>query len=582
MNTRAILRASEGRVLIIDEAHKLYADTVWDPSRTAVIDTIVDQVQSTSGEDLCVLLLGYKEQMAEVLENSNQDLARRFPLSSAFQFDDLNDNELREILEHKLKKQGLEATEEAKNLAIEVLATARDDPNFGNADEVEHLISRAKEREQIRRRSIEDSRKSPDIVFLPQDFDACSGPAADTSSKVNLTIKEDKLSVESELCAGKRQAATESVPSSADVDEQSVESEPHAGKQQAELVVNSADVATPASPSNVSFVTVTECKPSVELEPPAREVLVAVDAKPVSLDVSLESPVTVAEDKQLVEPDIPVRKQQAELVSSSADVATPTSTGNVSLESPLAVTEDKQSVESEQQPADPITTEPVINSSDVETYVNHESLVAIIKDKQLAEFTEEPPAGKHQQAEAIAGEPVANSADITILAAPSNFNLESPVAITEEKKSMEFIAEPKQQQVEAIVNVANPADVPESPVTITEDRQSMESTAEPKQQQVEAIVNVTNSADVLESPVTITEDKFAAEPPGKQQAEAVADEPAAKSADVATPAAPVAENKQPMESTLETPGDQQAEPVPSEPVPNSEDVATPAQLPVNV
>jgi len=31
--------------------------------RTAVIDTIVAEVQSTPGEDRCVLLLGYKAQM---------------------------------------------------------------------------------------------------------------------------------------------------------------------------------------------------------------------------------------------------------------------------------------------------------------------------------------------------------------------------------------------------------------------------------------------------------------------------------------------------------------------------------------
>lgn len=66
------------------------AGNTSDPYKTAVIDTIVAEVQSTPGDDRCVLLLGYKEQM-EMLENSNPGLARRFPLSYAFEFEDFDD-----------------------------------------------------------------------------------------------------------------------------------------------------------------------------------------------------------------------------------------------------------------------------------------------------------------------------------------------------------------------------------------------------------------------------------------------------------------------------------------------------------
>lgn len=34
-----------------------------DPYKTAVIDTIVAEVQNVPGEDRCVLLLGYKDEM---------------------------------------------------------------------------------------------------------------------------------------------------------------------------------------------------------------------------------------------------------------------------------------------------------------------------------------------------------------------------------------------------------------------------------------------------------------------------------------------------------------------------------------
>lgn len=39
-----------------------------DPYKTAVIDTIVAEVQNVPGDDRCVLMLGYKEQMEEMFQ----------------------------------------------------------------------------------------------------------------------------------------------------------------------------------------------------------------------------------------------------------------------------------------------------------------------------------------------------------------------------------------------------------------------------------------------------------------------------------------------------------------------------------
>lgn len=149
-NTKNILKAAAGKVLVIDEAYGLDAgggvgSGHKDPYKTAVIDTIVAQVQNTPGEDLCVLLLEYQEQMEEMMNRSNPGLARRFRLSDAFYFEDFSDADLMHVLDFKLKDQGLQATAEAKRTAIEVLARERDRPNFGNAGAVENIISQAKE-----------------------------------------------------------------------------------------------------------------------------------------------------------------------------------------------------------------------------------------------------------------------------------------------------------------------------------------------------------------------------------------------------------------------------------------------------
>lgn len=87
--------------------------------------TIVAEVQSVSGEDRCVLLLGYEPQMVEMFQNVNPGLTRRFQLSGAFHFEDFTDSELKEILELKLKTQGLSATLSAISTAVDVLSRAR-------------------------------------------------------------------------------------------------------------------------------------------------------------------------------------------------------------------------------------------------------------------------------------------------------------------------------------------------------------------------------------------------------------------------------------------------------------------------
>lgn len=150
--TQGILAASVGKVLVIDEAYGLYdgQGSAANPYKTAVIDTIVAEVQSVPGDDRCVLLLGYQEQMEEMFFNVNPGLSRRFPMASAFEFEDFDDNQLLEILNMKLKQQGFDATDQAKRVAMGMLGRARNRPNFGNAGEIDILLNQAKACHQSR------------------------------------------------------------------------------------------------------------------------------------------------------------------------------------------------------------------------------------------------------------------------------------------------------------------------------------------------------------------------------------------------------------------------------------------------
>jgi hypothetical protein len=202
-NTKGILATTVGKVLIIDEAYMLYSGSgegggknTADMYKTAVIDTIVAEVQSVPGEDRCVLLLGYEDEMIKMFQNVNPGLTRRFQLSDAFRFEDFSDSELQEILMLKLKIQDLGATGRAVSVAIDSLSRARNGLNFGNGGDVENLISKAKSNYQARQSKLPPNERSIDYLFEPQDFD----PDFDRASSADTNLQhlfEDVIGCES-------------------------------------------------------------------------------------------------------------------------------------------------------------------------------------------------------------------------------------------------------------------------------------------------------------------------------------------------------------------------------------------------
>jgi SpoVK/Ycf46/Vps4 family AAA+-type ATPase len=145
--TRGILQQAEGCVLVIDEAYGLNPSPgsagtgTADPYKTAVIDTIVEQVQGVPGEDRAVVLLGYRKQMDALMAAANPGLSWRFQLENAFEFSDYNDGSLVRILRTKAIKDGLEVDLSTALFAVEQLAQARAMPNFGNTGAVNNLLS---------------------------------------------------------------------------------------------------------------------------------------------------------------------------------------------------------------------------------------------------------------------------------------------------------------------------------------------------------------------------------------------------------------------------------------------------------
>ncbi|KAL6903161.1 P-loop containing nucleoside triphosphate hydrolase protein [Trichoderma evansii] len=188
--TKGILAATLGKVLVIDEAYALYGgkNSQADPFKTAVIDTIVADVQNVPGDDRCVILIGYQEQMEEMFQNVNPGLSRRFSVDRPFVFEDFDDDALRQVLDFKLKTSGFTTTGEGKTAALDVLIRERNRANFGNGGAIENLLSKAKSSYQ-KRLSAGKMKKKNQIE--PEDFDEDFDRTTRKETNVRALFQDD-------------------------------------------------------------------------------------------------------------------------------------------------------------------------------------------------------------------------------------------------------------------------------------------------------------------------------------------------------------------------------------------------------
>ena len=150
-----------------------------------MVDTIVAEVQSTPGEDRCVLLLGYEDKMQSMFQNVNPGLSRRFPMDQAFVFEDFTEKELSCILDLKLGEQGYGVTDRARRVVLEMLERSRNRPHFGNAGEVDILLNAAKMHHQKRLSSNRSTNRTSDALLDAIDFDENFDRADNSDSSIS-------------------------------------------------------------------------------------------------------------------------------------------------------------------------------------------------------------------------------------------------------------------------------------------------------------------------------------------------------------------------------------------------------------
>ncbi|KAL7798766.1 P-loop containing nucleoside triphosphate hydrolase protein [Trichoderma afarasin] len=187
--TKGILASTIGKVLVIDEAYGLYGGKgVTDPYKTSVVDTIVAEVQNVPGDDRCVILIGYQEQMEEMFQNVNPGLSRRFSVDTPFVFEDFDDDGLRQVLDLKLKASGFTTTGEGKTAALDVLIRERNRPHFGNGGAVTNLLSKAKASYQKRYSAGKIKKRNQ---LEAEDFDEDFDRSTRTETNVKQLFQDD-------------------------------------------------------------------------------------------------------------------------------------------------------------------------------------------------------------------------------------------------------------------------------------------------------------------------------------------------------------------------------------------------------
>lgn len=172
--TKGAIDNARGGGMFLDEAYMLHNSGQGSYGGQA-IDTIVKNVSAAPGEDLVLLMAGYKGPMEEMFRKANPGLARRVPV--VFEFEDFDDAALRSILTQKIESKGLTASPEALDAAMSRLTRERAMPNFGNGGAVENLVGEALKKQSTRlaRDGVKTDRAALSML-APADFASANEP----------------------------------------------------------------------------------------------------------------------------------------------------------------------------------------------------------------------------------------------------------------------------------------------------------------------------------------------------------------------------------------------------------------------
>lgn len=160
-----VFEKADGGVLLIDEAYSLMRGGDKDFGREA-IDAVVKNVEDRR-ETMVVILAGYPKEMAELV-SANPGFASRFP--KTITFPDYSNDELIAIFDLIARKDGYEASPEAREPILAWFDLHPRGRGFGNGRLARNLFEAMVSRHAIRLVQITDPTDSELQVLKPEDL----------------------------------------------------------------------------------------------------------------------------------------------------------------------------------------------------------------------------------------------------------------------------------------------------------------------------------------------------------------------------------------------------------------------------
>ena len=165
-NTQAAIQRARGGVLFIDEVHQLCSDSRGNSFGQKILDTLMPELENLR-EELAVVFATYASKVEDFYK-ADPGLRRRVP--EVIEFPDYSDNELAQILESIVKKEGqFELETGLAGKVSKMVGLMRGTDEFANAGSMRNAYEKAERKVHLRaykRNTAENVMTAKDFSFL--------------------------------------------------------------------------------------------------------------------------------------------------------------------------------------------------------------------------------------------------------------------------------------------------------------------------------------------------------------------------------------------------------------------------------
>ena len=165
--TTAVLEQAHGGVLFVDEAYSLFVEGSSNDFGPEAINTLLKYMEDHRGE-LAVILAGYRNEMENMLKKANPGFASRFNIK--LNIEDYSTEELLQMVIQQAESQNYLIEENAKNIILKRIKTAKMGIHFDNGRFVRTLFEEAKKSLASRVFNMKSPSKEDYQVIKAEDF----------------------------------------------------------------------------------------------------------------------------------------------------------------------------------------------------------------------------------------------------------------------------------------------------------------------------------------------------------------------------------------------------------------------------